>query len=695
MPKAPTPRSRLWRYRRLLFLAGLLASTGLAGAAYLLVRVPLPPERPQAETTFITDVHGERLATFSQGVNRVFVPLDAVPKVVVDAVIATEDKGFFDHGGIDPVGIMRATIADVRGKPLQGGSTITQQYVKNVYLGRERTLSRKIREAALAVKLERKLSKEQILERYLNTVYFGRGAYGVQAAAKAYFGKDVGQLELKEAAYLAGLIRSPVQADALSNPKLADGRRNRSLSRMVGNGLITDAERRQVEAMPVQSYVVEKGKADPAYAMADKGTQYFAEYIRAQLLGKYPEATVYGGGLRVTTTLDLKMQAKAYDAVYGLLNRGDDPAGALVSIDHTGAVRAMVAGRDYNASNVNLATGSEGGGSGRQPGSTFKPFVLAEAVRQGYSVTSTLPAPATVVFPKGNKGVDYPVDNYELEAFDQPLTLVDATKHSVNTVYAQLMKIVGPPKVVEMAQKAGVRSPITPDISLTLGTSEVSVLDMASSFSTFANRGEHVDPFSILEVRTAEGRVLERAKPVRTRAMTEKIADTVNYCLQQVVAGGSGTGAAIGRPVAGKTGTTQEFGDAWFVGYTPRLTTAVWMGYPEGNSRRMINVRGRKVNGGSFPATIFKRFMTEAVKMGDYGGSFVNPSLTGKPLPATIPGVVLPTTTTSSTVPPPTTTLPPPVSTTVTTGKPPKESTTTTSSSTTSTTAKPDDKPPD
>lgn len=691
MPPKPTskaPRSRLWRYRRLLFLVGLLAATGLAGAAFLLVRVPLPPERQQAETSFITDVHGERLATFSQGVNRVFVPIDTIPAVVKDAVVATEDKGFFDHGGVDPVGILRATFADVRGKPLQGGSTITQQYVKNVYLGSERTLSRKVREAALAVKLERKLSKEQILERYLNTVYFGRGAYGVQAAAKAYFGKDVGQLELKEAAYLAGLIRSPVQADALTKPKVADDRRNRTLGRMAREGLITNAQRRQTEAVPVNSYVVERGKADPAYAMADKGTQYFAEYIRAQLLGRYPEATVYGGGLRVTTTLDLNMQAKAYESVYGLLNRPDDPEGALVSIDSTGAIRAMVGGRDYAAANVNIALGSEGGGSGRQPGSTFKPFVLAEAVRQGYSVTATVPAPPTIVFPKANKGADYPVDNYEGEAFEQPITLVDATKHSVNTAYAQLMKVVGPPKVVDMAQKAGVRSPLSPDLSLTLGTSEVSPLDMASAFSTFANRGEHVEPFAILEVRTAEGRLLERAKPARSRAMTEKIADTVNYCLQQVVTGGSGTGAAIGRPVAGKTGTTQDFGDAWFVGYTPRLTTAVWMGYREGNSKKMTNVRGRKVNGGSFPATIFKRFMTDAVKMGDYGGSFVSPKLGGKPLPAEIPGVVLPTTTTSST-----STTAPPASTTTTSAPAPASSTTTTTASTTTTTKKPDDPP--
>ncbi|HEV7888409.1 MAG TPA: penicillin-binding transpeptidase domain-containing protein, partial [Acidimicrobiales bacterium] len=357
-------------------------------------------------------------------------------------------------------------------------------------------------------------------------------------------------------------------------------------------------------------------------------------------------------------------------------------------------VKAMVGGRDFGSSKVNLALGSAGGGSGRQPGSTFKAFVLAELVRQGYSVEATLPAPPTIVFPKSNKGRDYSVDNYEGETFEGDINVVEATKHSVNTVYAQLIKAVGPAKVVDLAKKAGITADLSPDLSLTLGTSEVSVLDMASAYSTFANRGEHVQPVTILEVRTADGALLERAKPVRTRALSAKTADVVNYCLQQVVSGGTGTGASIGRPVAGKTGTTQEYGDAWFVGYTPRLTTAVWMGYPEGNSHTMSNVRGRKVNGGSFPASIFKRYMTQAMKDGDYGGSFGPAgSLGGKPIPPV--KAEFPSTTTSSTTPASSTTTSPassPTSTTSTTAKPKATTTTsssTTSSSTTSTTKKP------
>ncbi|HEX9968874.1 MAG TPA: transglycosylase domain-containing protein, partial [Acidimicrobiales bacterium] len=620
--RPPKRRSFVWRYRRLLFLLGLLLFTGLAGAGYLLVRVPLPPEKVQAETSFLTDANGVRLALLTSDTNRVNVKLDDVPQVMIEAVLATEDKSFFDHGGVDPWGVLRATVADIRGSgSLQGGSTITQQYVKNTYLGSDRTLARKLKEAALSVKIERKLDKRQILERYLNTIYFGRGAYGVQAASRAYFGKDVKDVELNEAAYLAGLIRAPVGADALKNPKLAAVRRDSSLRLMQRAGRISEQERAAAAAVPVESYVVPKEEAEPTFAMADKGTQYFVEYVRRLLVAKYGEAAVLGGGLRVKTTLDLKMQAQAYDAVYGFLNRKDDPAGALVAIDSDGYVKAMVGGKDWTTSQLNLALGRDGGGSGRQPGSTFKPFVLAEAVRQGYTVQSTLPAPAKVVFPKANRGADYPVENYELEDFGESLNLIDATKNSVNTVYAQLIDVVGPQKVADLAHQMGVQADLVPGLSLSLGTSEVSVLEMASSYTTLANRGERVEPSVILEVTTADGRVLERAAPQRTKVLERRHADIVTHCLRQVVEGGSGVGAKFGKPLAGKTGTTDDFGDAWFVGYTPKLTAAVWMGFPEGNSKKMLNVRGRKVNGGSFPATVFKRFM-EAATAGMDTGTF-------------------------------------------------------------------------
>jgi penicillin-binding protein 1A len=600
-----------------LFLIGLLGATAVAGVAYLIARVPLPADVVSSQTTLLTDITGARLAELHGTENRVPVRLDKVPKSLRDAVIAAEDRHYFRHSGVDPIGLARATIADLRGRPLQGGSTITQQYVKNTYVGNDRTIVRKLREGVLAVKLERKYGKREILERYLNTIYFGRGAYGVQAAADAYFGKDVADLSVSDSAYLAGLIRRP---DAAATDQ-AQTRRNYVLDAMSQMHAISHTQRAEAERAP--TVLARLRPHDATVARQGQGTEYFVEYVRQRLLRQYDERTILKGGLRVQTTLDLRLQSYAFDAVGGVLNRPGDPDAAVVTLDDSGHVVAMVGGRDWARSKVNLAVGTQGGGHGRQGGSAFKPFVLAATLKDGYSIESSFSGPPEIVIPKADKGKDWAVTNFEKESFDR-LNLIDATAHSVNTVYAQLVLALGPEKVVNAAHTMGIESDLSAVPSIALGTQDVSVLEMANAYSTLARGGFRVDPEVILKVTTADGTVVQENKPRRTRVLDRDVADTVTYALRRVVEGGTGTGAAFGKPCAGKTGTSEDYGDAWFVGYTPRLTTAVWMGYPEGQAHAMNDVHGRKVNGGSFPASIFSRFMGNATRNVDVG-KFTDP----------------------------------------------------------------------
>jgi penicillin-binding protein 1A len=645
--RGPRRRSWAWRYRRLLFLAGLLLFTALAGVLFLLSRVPLPTVQPTAQTTFLYDSHHRQLAELNAGQNRVDVPLSQVPRVVIDAVVSTEDRNFFHHAGVDPVGLARAVVADLRsGGAVQGGSTITQQYVKSAYVGNQRTVFRKLREAVLAVKVERRYTKSQILERYLNIIYLGRGAYGVQAAAQAYFGRDVGSLGLPEASLLAGLIRSPETADPDRSPEVARSRRLATLKSMARDHKISAAQRDATARSPLDA--LSARQVAPAVTDPAHGTQYFAEYIRQQLVSQFGEKTVYGGGLRVTTTIDLDLQQKAYDAVYGYLNRPGDPAAALVAIDDQGRVKAMVGGRDYGQSQVNLALGGEGGGTGRQAGSTFKAFLLAETIKEGYSVQSSFAGPPEVVIPHADQnGRDYTVTNFNHEDAGPSINLIDATAHSVNTVYAQVEQAIGPQHLVDMAHQLGVTSPLQANASLVLGSSDVSVLEMAGAYSTFADRGLHISPQAIADVTTADGTALPRPAQTRSQVLDRATADQVTYCLQQVVLRGTGTKAQFGKPVAGKTGTTTDYGDAWFIGYTPTLTTAVWMGYPEGSAHQMTDVRGIKVEGGSYPAILFSRFMTAATQGVDPGTFHTVSTFPGRTLRAPT-NVVLPTTTTTA-----------------------------------------------
>ena len=621
--------------------------------------------------------------------------------ILREAVLATEDRDYYEHGGVDPVGIGRALYNDLRGRGVQqGGSTITQQYVKNVYLTSERSIVRKIKEAVLAVKLERELEKDEILERYLNTIYFGRGAYGVGAATRAYFDKDVRDIGLQEASYLAGLIRSPGGADALENPDEAARRRSTVLVAMAEEGYITEEEQTAVDASPIQTNVVDpEDRTGLGPVEGDEiGTKYFVEAVRRQVAEQYGEDTLYGGGLRIYTTIDFDMQRAAWDAVTSTLDQAGDPDAALVAVDEFGQVKAMVGGRDFEEDELNLALGKtafglDWGGTGRGAGSAFKPFVLAEAIRQDISLNSKFEAPGSITFPgvPGAKaGEDWKVSNYG-GTEQGVLDLVDATRVSSNTAYAQLMLEVGPQNVATMAGRLGVAAELPVVPALVLGSGDVSPLDMAVGYSTFANRGVHNDPVMIAKIEQVDDdgdlQVLDQAVPNGARVLSEEQADLVTYCLQEVVQGGTGTAAAFGKPAAGKTGTTQDNKDAWFVGYTPELTAAVWMGYadplPDGTVPTMnaessvAQSRGLSgVTGGSLPAEIWRKFM-ESATAGVDTGSFREPtSFPGRILNE----VLAQTTTTEATSSTSSTTSSSTTSTSV------EDTTTTSSTSTTSTT---------
>jgi penicillin-binding protein 1A len=478
------------------------------------------------------------------------------------------------------------------------------------------------------------------------------------------------------------------------------------LNALVETKKIDRTTRDAIAAYPVASYTRPRSDVvKDKITAGEAGTQYFVEYVRRQLADRFGDAQVNGGGLRVYTSLDLDLQRAAYESVYGgVLNQPGDPAGALVSIDTDGFVRAMVGGRDWNSTTdsfarVNFAVGKEGGGKGRQAGSSFKPFVLATAVADGFSVESAFDAPPKIVIPNANAGRDYTVSNYDNESFGR-MNLVDATAHSVNTVYAQLIQALGPERVASIAQRLGVTSDVPPFMSITLGTPEVSVLEMADAYLTFATRGVHVEPNVIEKVTDADGNVLWEPARKTSRVMEEREADTVSYVLQQVVKRGTGTRARLDTPTAGKTGTTQSYGDAWFVGYTPGLSTAVWIGFPDGQEHELRGVHGLKgVTGGTLPAQIWHDYMDVATDDPRYRGDFVDPGdLAGRIIPSAgvepIGGETTTTSssTTSSSIPDESTT-----SSTTTTTRPPGSSTTstifdeqsTTTSSSTTTTAAP------
>lgn len=602
--RRPAGGSR-WLNRAAALLAIIAAAALLAGSiAYATIARELPdigaPLKGRDQTTVVYDRNGAVIAKLFAEQNRTDVPLEEIPAELRQAVIATEDQRFYQHKGVDPLGILRALWVDItRPNVLHGGSTITQQYVKVAIVTPERTLKRKIMEAMLAYRLERKYSKDQILALYLNTIYFGHGAYGVEAASQAYFGKHVRDLDLAECAMLAGVIKSPGRYSPLIDPEAAKRRRATVLSQMVELGFISQ---KQADSAAASEIALAPRKAASAIA------PYFVEYVKQLLTEQFGADMVYRGGLKVKTTLDLKTQKAAEAAIRSTLDRKGDPSASLVAIEPaTGEIRAMVGGRDFPSQQFNVAVQGL-----RQPGSAFKPFVLVAALAEGILPEQTYEcAPRSFPLPNGQtwKVTGAPGGR------KGPMRLREATERSVNSVYAALVLEVGADKVAETAKAMGITTPIKPVPAIALGGLDkgVSPLEMAAAYGTLANGGVRVAPHAILEVTDAKGAQLASAKPVSARAIPADVAYLATDILKGVISKGTGTAARIGRPAAGKTGTTQQYRDAWFVGYTPDLVASVWVGYPDAQ-REMLSVHGRKVTGGSFPAEIWAAFMKAALK---------------------------------------------------------------------------------
>ena len=545
----------------------------------------------EIESSTLYAADGSLVYTFHAEENRKVVPLEEIPVTVREAVIAIEDERFYRHNGVDPRAILRAARTNVEaGATEQGGSTITQQYVKQEILKDDSpTFERKLQEASTAIQLERRYSKDRILELYLNAIYFGNGAYGIEAAAHQYFGKPASELTLEEGALIAGLIQRPGATDPYRAPDAALERRRLVLERMLANEMITDEEAYLAGLAPLQlaSGVVPAAERYPAAHFVEEVKQWILDDPR---FGATPQARrdlLFGGGLRIQTTIDLAMQAKAEAAVAEILPDPNGPDASLVAVEAaTGYVRAMVGGRDFfgtsRIAKLNLATQGP-----RQAGSAFKPLVLATALTQGISPLTRISAPACVTIPMENAAPWRPC-NYG-GGGGGTVTIAEGTVRSYNTLYAQLVMRVGAKEAMEGATRYGIMSPLENVPSGVLGSNVVTAMDMAAAYSTFANRGIKVPPVLVTRISRSDGTVLYTQQHQQTKVLEAGVVDTVTSILEQAVQRGTGTRAKLDRPVAGKTGTTNDNKDAWFAGYTPQLATAVWVGFPElGGNRELI-----------------------------------------------------------------------------------------------------------
>ena len=585
-----------------------LVVVGFTAAAALSSSCTLSALRPVGigENSFVYAADGSLLGSIPAERNRQPVPLRRISPWLQKGAVAIEDRRFYEHGGVDYQAIFRALWKDLTaGRVVEGGSTITQQVVRNLYISRERTLQRKVKEACLAIKLSEHWSKKRILDEWMNQVYFGNHAYGVEAAAQTYFSRHARELNLPQAALLAGLPQAPSLYDPLHHPAQARARRDEVLTAMLDIGEITPAQYRWAV-----NHVKLGLKPGALYSTIRE--PYFFGYVRDQLIAEYGASTVRSGGLRVYTTIDPAFQRSAEQAIRETLNLRGDPAAALVAINPAnGAIRAMTAVTPGKTGNqFNLVAQAR-----RQSGSTFKTFVLTAAVAQGVDPETTSYVSAPFHYQPNPLVPAWDVSTYD-HTYVGTTTIRRATLRSDNTVYAKLTLDVGPANVARMAKKLGVQTPLQAVPSIGLGSLAVSPLDMASAYATLAAGGVYSKPKAIRKVALANGKLDTDApwgQAERTRVIPDGVAYEVTKILHENILYGTGVAANIGRPEAGKTGTTDNHADAWFCGYTPNLEATVWVGYPRAEIP-MENVHGIAVAGGTFPAQIWNRFMSRALR---------------------------------------------------------------------------------